>query len=139
VEGIVVATADEIRGQIEDGRAALRAALEGADAGSWEQGPGGDEWSARQAAEHTIGSERSYAGRVADAMLGKAPESVELALASPQEALVALESMVEDVNRVIRYVEDRDLPKTAGETSTIQATMEQMASHAAEHAAQISG
>lgn len=86
-----------------------------------------------------IGSERSYAGRVADAMLGKAPESVELALASPQEALEALDSTVEEVNRVIRYVEDRDLQKTAGETSSIEATMVQMALHAAEHAAQISG
>jgi hypothetical protein len=86
-----------------------------------------------------IGADRSFAGRVADAMLGKAPERPELALANPQEALAALEAAVEDANRVTRYVEDRDLGKTAGEDSSIQATMELMATHVAEHAAQISG
>jgi len=134
-----VATAEEIRAQIDEARVALRGAIEAADVGSWEQGPGGEEWSARQAAEHVIGVERSYAGRVADAMMGKAPERPELALSSPQEALTALDEAVADANKVIRYVEDRDLLKTAGENSSIQATMEQMANHATEHASQISG
>lgn len=134
-----MATADEIRGQIEASRTALRGALEAADAGAWEQPLAGDEWTPRQAAEHVIGTERYFAGRVADAMLGKAPERPELALASPQDALAALEAAVEDANRVIRYVEDRDLTKTAGEDSSIQATLELMATHTAEHATQISG
>lgn len=134
-----MATADEIRGQIDEARGALRSALEAADAGAWEQALAGDEWTPRQAAEHVIGTERFYAGRVADAMLGKAPERPELALASPQDALTALEAAVEDANRVTRYVEDRDLSKTAGEDSSIQATLEAMATHVAEHAAQISG
>jgi uncharacterized damage-inducible protein DinB len=134
-----VATADEIRGQIDEARAALREAIEAADASSWEQATGDEEWSARQAAEHVIGAERRFAGRVADAMLGKAPERPELVLASPQAALAALEAAVTDSNRVIRYVEDRDLQKTAGEASSIQATLELMGTHATEHAAQISG
>ena len=134
-----MATAEEIRGQIDEARGALRGAIEAADAGSWEQGPGGEEWSARQAAEHVIGAERSFAARVAEAMMGKAPERPELALSSPQEALTALEEAVADTNKVIRYVEDRDLPKKAGEKASIQATLELMATHAADHAAQISG
>ena len=134
-----MATADEIRGQIEESRTALRGALEAADAGAWEQTIAGDEWTPRKTAEHVIGAERYFAGRVADAMLGKAPESQELALASPQEALEALDAAIEDANRVTRYVEDRDLSKTAGDDSSIQATMEMMATHVAEHAAQISG
>jgi len=134
-----VATADEIRGQIEESRTSLRGALEASDAGTWEQALAGDEWTPRQAAEHVIGTERVYAGRVADAMLGKAPARTDLTLADPQAALAALEAAVEDANRVIRYVEDRDLSKTAGESSSIQATLESMATHAAEHAAQISG
>jgi hypothetical protein len=133
-----VATADEIRGQIEVSRTALRGALEAVDAGTWEQARADDEWTPRQAAEHVIGSERVIAGRVADAMLGKAPERPELALANPQDALAALEAAVEDANRVIRYVEDRDLIKTAGENSSIQAQLERMATHAVEHATQIS-
>jgi len=134
-----VATAEEIRTQIDEGREALRGAIEAADVGSWEQGTSGEGWSARQAAEHVIGWELSFAGRVADAMMGKAPESPELALSSPQEALAALEEAVAATNKVIRYVEDRDLPKKAGETSSIQATLELMATHAVEHASQISG
>ena len=134
-----MATADEIRGQIATSRTVLRGAIETADVGSWEQTVAVDEWSPRQAAEHVIGAERRIAGGVAGAMLGKAPETPELALASPQDALAALESAVEDVNRVIRYVEDRDLTKKVGETSTIQAKMELLATHANEHAAQISG
>ena len=134
-----MATADEIRAQIEAARAELRAAIEAADSGSWEQASGGDEWSPRQAAEHVIGAERGIAGGVATAMLGKAPERPELALGSPQDALAALESAVADVNRVIRYVEDRDLTKKVGESSTIQSMMELLATHAKDHAAQISG
>ena len=117
----------------------LREALEAADAGAWEQALAGDEWTPRQVAEHVIGWERFFAGRVADAMQGKAPERPELALAKPQDALAALEAAVEDANRVIRYVEDRDLTKTAGENSSIQATLELMATHVAEHATQLSG
>ncbi len=134
-----MATADEIRAQIGEGHAALRSALEGADAGSWESSPGEDEWSARQAAEHVIGVERMFAGRVADGMMGKAPENIELALASPSEAVAAFDQAIADVDRVLRYVEDRDLTKMAGEDHTIQAVMEIVASHAIDHAGQISG
>jgi len=133
-----MASADEIRGRIDAGREALKAALGAADASKWEQvGAGNDEWSPRQIAEHAIGAERGIAGGVAGAMMGKAPERPELALTSPAEAMTALEAAVADVNKVIRYVEDRDLEKKVGESSTIQGMMEILASHAADHANEI--
>lgn len=139
IRGGAVATADEIRASIEEGRAALKAALEGADASKWEQvGSGNEEWTPRAIAEHAIGSEGYFAKGVAGAMLGKEPALPELALANPSEAVAALEAAVEECNKVYRYVEDRDLEKTVGENSTIQGMMEILAGHAAEHASEIS-
>lgn len=133
-----MASADEIRKQIDEGHAALKAAIEGADASKWEQvGAGNDEWSPRQIAEHTIGSEVGIAGGVATAMMGKAPERPELALSSPSEAMAALEEAIEASTKVTRYVEDRDLEKRVGENSTIQGMMELLATHATNHANEI--
>ena len=133
-----MASADELRGQIDEGHAALKAAMEAADAAKWEVVPDGDEeWHARQMAEHVIGGELGIAGGVADTMMGKPPDRPELALASPAEAIAALEAAVEASNKVTRYVEDRDLEKKVGEDQTIQSRMELLALHATVHAAQI--
>lgn len=135
-----MASADELRAQIEQSHAALKAAMEAADASKWEVVPEGDEaWSARQIAEHVIGGELGIVGGVADTMMGKAPDRPELALASPADAVAALDAAVEASNKVTRYVEDRDLAKTVGEDSTIEARMELLAYHANDHAKQISG
>ena len=112
--------------------------MEAADAAKWEVVPDGDEeWHARQMAEHVIGGELGIAGGVADTMMGKPPDRPELALASPAEAIAALEAAVEASNKVTRYVEDRDLEKKVGEDQTIQSRMELLALHATVHAAQI--
>jgi hypothetical protein len=133
-----MASADEIRKQIDEGHAALKAAIEGADASKWETvGPGNPEWSPRQIAEHAIGSEVAIAGGVANAMMGKPPERKELALANPAEAMAALEEAVEASTKVTRYVEDRDLEKRVGENSTIQGMMELLGTHAVDHANEI--
>ena len=134
-----MASADEIRTSIEEGRAELKAALEAADTAKWETvGTGNEEWSPRQIAEHTIGAEAAIAGGIAAAMMGKAPERKELALANPAEAMAALEAAVEDVNKVLRYVEDRDLEKAVGENGgTIGSMMGILASHAVDHANEI--
>ncbi len=136
-----MASADELRTQIDEGHAVLKAAFEGADASKWEQVPGSDEeWNARQMAEHVIGGELSIVSGVANTMLGKPPERPELALASPADAVAALESAVEASNKVTRYVEDRDLPKPVGEKGrTIESTLALLGSHATDHAGQISG
>ncbi len=133
-----MASADELRAQIEEGHAALKAAIEAADASKWEVVPDGDEeWNARQMAEHVIGGELGIAGGVADTMMGKAPDKPELALSSPADAIAALESALEASSKVTRYVEDRDLEKKVGEDQTIQSRMELLASHATVHAQQI--
>ncbi len=135
-----MASADELRTQIEEGHAALKAAIEAADASKWETTPDGDEeWNPRQMAEHVIGAELGIAGGVATTMMGSPPDRPELALTGPAEAMAALESAIEASTKVTRYVEDRDLEKAVGDQGgTIESMMALLGSHAADHAAQIS-
>lgn len=134
-----MASADEIRASIAEGRAQLKAALDGADASKWEQvGSGNEEWSPRKIAEHAIGSEGYFARGVSAAMLGKEPAQQKLELASPAEAMAALEAAVAECDKVYRYVEDRDLEKAVGDNgATIGSMMGILASHAVEHANEI--
>jgi hypothetical protein len=109
-------SADDYRAQVTAARTALRDAISGAGS-RWETAPSGgegeDAWSPRQVAEHAIGSERYFAGKVAGSMEGKAPERIEFSFASNADALAALDSSVADCDKVFRYVEDRDLAKAA--------------------------
>ena len=75
-------------------------------------------------------------------MSGRAPEKVELSLNNSQEALEAFNLAVEECDKVIRYVEERDLDKTvdvpeSSPLKTIKDNMERIASHSEEHANQI--
>ena len=85
-----MATADELREQIAEARAAFGAALEGA-AGGWDEQPEGDEWTRRQTAEHAIGVDYAFAGwAVSLAGGGEAStERTDPSLASAAEALEA--------------------------------------------------
>ena len=110
-----MASADELRQTITENRAKLREAIEGAS-GNWVLGDvEGDEanWGSRKVAEHCIGSEAVFAGMVAGVMLSKAPEREELSLESSADAVAALEAAAASTDKVFRYVEDRDLAKTA--------------------------
>jgi uncharacterized damage-inducible protein DinB len=132
-----MASADELRSAVEQARQELRAAIEAA-AGRWEESPGGEEWAAKRVAEHVVGAERGYAGRVATAMQGRPPERTELQLASAEEALQALEAAGADFSRVVRYVEDRDLKKVPEPGKPdVEAIMRGAADHLREHAEQI--
>ncbi|MDA0364409.1 MAG: DinB family protein [Chloroflexi bacterium] len=135
-----MANADELRTKIEANRQALRDAIEASSA-KWEQSPGGEEWSPRKIAEHAIGAERGFAGMVATAMQGNPPERQELALASSAEAITALESAAAAFTKVVRYVEDRDLPKSApaiGDYApSIEGALQLSADHLANHAEHI--
>jgi len=110
-----MASADELRQTITENRAKLLEAIEGAS-GNWVLGDvEGDEanWGSRKVAEHCIGSEAAFAGMVAGVMLSKAPEREELSLESSADAVAALEAAAASTDKVFRYVEDRDLAKTA--------------------------
>ncbi len=137
-----MATADEYRAGLEADLATLRSAIEGAG-DKWEQAPEGeDEWSPRAAAEHVVGAEYYFAGLVASAMQGKAPDRPELSLPSNAEALSALQAASETADKAYRYVEDRDLEKPAeltadGYPSTIEGVIQLTSQHRAAHAEQI--
>ncbi len=139
-----MATADEYRSGLETKRAALHAAIEAAGDG-WEQAPEGDEeWSPRAVAEHVVGSEYYFAGLVAAAMQGKAPDRPsELSFDSNKDALSALDEASEAADKTFRYVEDRDLEKAAeldgGDrfASTIEGVLQLATWHRDDHTKQI--
>lgn len=139
-------SADELRQSIAANRAAFRAALESLDGAGWEEAPPGEEeWTRQRIAQHTIGSERYFAGKIAEAMQGKGPERTPVELASAQDALAALEAASADADKVFRYVEDRDLQKPAEQAAgvtlpaTVEGVMQQAAIHLTEHASQLKG
>ncbi|MYE46128.1 MAG: hypothetical protein F4X25_05145 [Chloroflexi bacterium] len=85
-----MATPDELRAQIAEGRAAFRGAREGAAEG-WDEHPEGDEWTRRETAEHTINIDYVFAAW-GERLRGAEPtytESPDLSLASAAEALEA--------------------------------------------------
>ncbi|MBG92887.1 MAG: hypothetical protein CL792_02785 [Chloroflexi bacterium] len=133
---------EEINNQIKLGRSSFRETLENFDDAKWDSSSSSEEWSPKQIAEHTVDAERSFAIRIANAMSGSGPEKVELSLANSQDALEAFNLAVEACDKVIRYVEERDLHKTvdvpeSSPLKTIKDNMERIASHSEEHANQI--
>jgi hypothetical protein len=140
LEGLDMASADELRAAIAAQRAALRESIQAA-AGKWTESPGGDAWSAKQIAEHAIGADVYFANIVSKAMLGKPGEFERKEMASSEEALARSEEAAAVADKVLRYVEDRDLVKPTegvpGEKQTIEAAMIEASSHLAEHAAEL--
>jgi len=132
-----MASADELKREIEAAHGELRLAIEGAR-GSWEQAPGGEEWSPRQIAEHVVGSAFYFTSMV-DEILGQpAQERRQFSFASSEEALAAL-SEAEDAAAVYGRVQDADLEKPAPYMENVAGAMGEACSHAREHAQQIGG
>ncbi len=136
-----MATADELRQTITTNRQALSEAIDAA-AGKWETGDD-DNWSPRKVAEHCIPAEISFAGMVAGAMQGKAPEAGEANFASASDAATALVASAEASDKVLRYIEDRDLGKAAPMPDgipfekNIEGVLKLAAYHLNDHAGQI--
>ncbi len=107
-----MATTDELRASIEEKRQALREAISSASE-RWEVVPGEDGWTPRATAEHAVGMEYMYAGMLADALMGQAPERPELSLANAPEALSAFEQAVQDCSHGLQRVVDQDLGRKA--------------------------
>jgi hypothetical protein len=140
-------SAEEHRARIRDGRAALRAAIAGAER-RWETSPGGDDeasWAPRRVAEHIVASDRYFTGMIATVMEGKPPPRLEYAFAAPGEAIAALDASTVDCEKVLRYIEDRDLakvvplPERIPAPKTIEGTLLLLAHHLNDHARQIAG
>jgi uncharacterized damage-inducible protein DinB len=136
-----MASADELRASIAEQRTALRAAIQAAG-GKWTESPGGEEWSAKQIAEHAIGAEVYFANIVSKAMLGKPGEFERKETASAAEALERSEAAAAVADKVLRYVEDRDLAKPAegipnSDQQTVEAAMIKAREHLAEHTAEL--
>ncbi len=132
-----MASADELREAIEAGQGELRRAIEGA-AASWEQSPGGEEWSPRQIAEHAVGAALTFVAAVAGVMGQSSPPLRDFSFASAEEALAAL-SRVDDASALYASVQDADLQTAAPFMDNLAGVMGLTGSHAREHAQQIGG
>jgi hypothetical protein len=135
-----MATPDELRAAIAEGREILRAALEAAKAGDWERKPAGEgeaAWSAREVAQHVIPAEAFFATAICMACGYPGVEFTNRSYASPAEALTALDEVIEITNKKIKYVTDTDLEKAHDRFGNVEGLMKTSAGHLRDHAAQI--
>ncbi len=159
-----MATVEELRAAIEEGRRALAGAIEAAT-DRWEAAllepeseamsrgaTPGEPWSPRQAAEHAIGSEYFYTGMLADALQGERAPAAPLSLESADEALRALDQAARSSDAALSPVATRDLPKAApvrdgqidymqmrgvSASKTVEGLLQLFAFHLQDHAQQI--
>jgi hypothetical protein len=133
-----MATADELRKQIEQNRQALRDALQGVK--SWEDGTD-ENWGAKRISQHTVRAEVGYGNRVSQAMEGKPQDWADAEFASAEDALAKEEAAAAILNRALRYVEDRDLKKRAEVPGPypqdVEGVMIALAAHLQEHATEL--
>lgn len=141
-----MATAAELREAIGAALPGLRAAIEGAGE-AWERVPppsaaasesGEEDWSPREATEHVVRSDYSFAGAIAAAIGGDVPERPELALASPAEALAALDGSAAALDAAVAPLTDDQLEASTRYERPVQWVAELAARHRREHAQQIS-
>jgi len=133
-----MATADELRKQIEQNRQALREALQGVK--SWEDGTD-ESWGAKRITQHVVRSEVGYGNRVSKAMEGKPQDWGDVEFASSQEALAKEEQAAAMLDKALRYVEDRDLKKRAEVpgpySQDVEGAMAALSAHLLEHATEL--
>lgn len=138
-----MASAEELRAAITASQEALRQAI--ADAGAaWEQSPGGEEWSPRQAAEHALAAELHFASEMAKALSRGAPERREFSLASADAALAELADVGTATGHVFAQIGDGDLETAVpfmenipGMSDDVAGAMNLVAYHHNDHAGQI--
>ena len=140
-----MATAAELREAIGAALPGLRAAIEGAGE-AWERVPppsapatesGEEDWSPREATEHVVRADYSFAGAIAAAIGGDVPERPELALASPAEALAALDRSAAALDAAVAPLTDDQLEAWTRYERPVQWVAELAANHRREHAQQI--
>ena len=137
-----MASIEELRAMLDAARDDLSAAIMVADA-VWEQSPpdadeNDDEehWSPRKVAEHVIGSEFYYAGRLASGLGQPEPQRPEFQFADPAEALAGLATAVATLSPIYATITAIDLAREAG-SGTVEALWDFVAHHCDDHAQQI--
>ncbi len=138
-----MASLDELRTAVAQGRSALRQAVEVATEG-WEQTrsprPGEDEaWSPRETAEHAIGAEVAFAGAVAEAIGSERPPRTPLVLETPEAALSAIDEAALLADPVFEALEPRHLEMETRFADNVEGVLRLAAGHLREHAQQIAG
>ncbi len=140
-----MATAGELREAIGAALPGLRAAIEGAGE-AWERVPppsaaatesGEADWSPREATEHVIRADYSFAGAIAGAIGAEVPERPELALASAAEASAALDRSAAALDAALASLTDAQLDAPTRYERPVQWVAELAVSHRREHAGQI--
>lgn len=135
-----MATPDELRAAIAEGREALKAAIAAA-ANAWETKPqageGEDAWSPRQVAEHVIPTEGFFTSAVCAACGYPGLERISGSYPTAQDALRHLDEVIELSNKKLKYVTETDLAKRHERFGSTEDLMVGNARHLNEHAAQI--
>ena len=117
-----MASADELRTEIQTGYDALAQAIEGIGA-SWDH--------ARLGVESVLRAELDYAVTIAETMEAlRLPERKQFELSSASDALEALTEVSATCIKVFGYVEDRDLVKTTPVMENIGGVMQAAADQA---------
>jgi hypothetical protein len=117
-----MASAQEMRAEIESGYGSLKEAIEGVG-GNWP--------AARPAAESVLRNELELAVTIAETMEAlRLPERKQFTLESQAEALSALSEVAETCSKVFGYVEDRDLVKSTPFMDTIGGVLQAAAEQA---------
>jgi hypothetical protein len=137
-------TPDELRAELGAARNGLADALRESSAATWErkpeQGTGEDAWSAREAAQHVIGSEIFYANAVCEACGYDGPESPfdgRPQLETPEAAQAALQQAIVAADSKIRHVTETDLEKQHERMGPLPDVFASWTGHLRDHAAQI--
>ena len=135
-------TSDEIRQNISKSAENFKQTVNSFN-GNWTEAPDDENWSAQQVAEHTVKAIIFFARIVSETMQSRPPEKVESEFPTKTDAIAAHESAVSILDRVFRYVEDRDLGKPVDRSdendwpATIEGAMTRSYTHFDEHAEQI--
>jgi hypothetical protein len=134
-------TPDELRDEIAAGREVLRSALEAVKSADWEKRPAEGEgeaaWSPREVAQHVIPSEAFFATATCVACGYPGVEFTNRSYANADEALAALDEVIEVTNKKIKYVTDTDIEKPQDGFGTVEALLTYQAVHLKEHAEQL--
>ena len=131
-----MATLDEARAALDNGRTAMREAIEAAEMG-WRKTAGGDAWTAQQTAEHVIEIEAFFTTAMCDACGYPGVDVVRPDCASSTEALDEFDAVVNNCNAKLKHLTQEDLAKVHERFGTVEEILAMNMNHLTEHAAQI--